>query len=236
MLHVFVSSLLLPFNYSDSRIEENNRKIPFRKAWRRSWQLIDLNYPKRLIKYACHPFILLPLPQEISFRKLFFSSWNGSSFVNDSNGDSFMASSPPFLLVSCTPSRVCGREVESWGGSDLVAGVKESQREREREREFQGGGGQYYPRWLSLWLIIRPWLSLSLSSSRLPYIPPLFLYRHVHTYKRNVYTSAACVQKYIDILGAHIARVCKIVYRVKRLKASTTVAIFDILIGDGMRN
>lgn len=89
-------------------------------------------------KICMPPVHTCSLPQEISFRKLFFSSWNGSSFVNDSNGDSFMASSPPFLLVSCTPSRVCGREVESWGGSDLVAGVKESQREREREREFQG--------------------------------------------------------------------------------------------------
>lgn len=195
MLHVFVSSLLLPFNYSDSRIEENNRKIPFRKAWRRSWQLIDLNYPKRLIKYACHPFILLPLPQEISFRKLFFSSWNGSSFVNDSNGDSFMASSPPFLLVSCTPSRVYGREVESWGGSVLVAGVKESQREREREREFQGGGGQYYPRWLSLWLIIRPWLSLSLS-----------LLRVFPTYLLSFYTDT-CTR--INATYIQVQRVCR---------------------------
>ena len=183
MLHVFVSSLLLPFNYSDSRIEENNRKIPFRKAWRRSWQVIDLNYPKRLIKYACRPFILLPLPQEISFRKLFFSSWNGSSFVNDSNGDSFMASSPPFLLVSCTPSRVCGREVESWGGSDLVAGVKESQREREREREFQGWRRTILSP-LTQFMADHSTLALSLSLSLLRVFPTYLLSFYIDTCTR----------------------------------------------------
>lgn len=68
-------------------------------------------------------------------------SWNGSSFVNDSNGDSFMASSLPFLLVSCTP-RVASAD-ERWNHGVVrisLARVKESQNERERgrESEFQG--------------------------------------------------------------------------------------------------
>ena len=38
------------------------------------------------------------------------------------------------LLLLLAPSRVCGREVESWGGS-----VKESQRSKDREGERVAG-------------------------------------------------------------------------------------------------
>lgn len=118
-------------------------------------------------------------------------SWNGSSFVNDSNGDSFMASSLPFLLVSCTP-RVASAD-ERWNHGVVrisLARVKESHN-REREREWVPGvaedntipadsvyGWSFDPGSLSL--------SLFTPHLRVPYIPPLFLYRYVHTYKCNV--------------------------------------------------
>ena len=76
----------------------------------------------------------------------------------------------------------------------------EREPERERERELQGWRRTILSP-LTQFMADHSTLPLSLSS-HLPYIPPLFLYRYVHTVSR-----ATCVQKYIYI---YILGVCKI--------------------------
>lgn len=84
------------------------------------------------------------------FHKLFFSS-RGMALVLLTIRTAIVSWRHLFLSSSsrAPPSRVCGREVESWGGSDLSGESKREPQQREREGErvsSRGGGGQYYPR------------------------------------------------------------------------------------------
>ena len=124
--------------------------------------------------------------------------------------DSSMASSLPFLFSHPPPrlhppSRVCGRGgIMGWFRPRGERG-RETEGEKRERVSSEGGIGQYYLRWLSLWLIIRPWLSLSfcpsvsvLLSPFLSPSPPLYSFSHFLSFSLSLSLSLSLlVYRYV---------------------------------------
>lgn len=198
-----IISLIIPIQerYENKRIVREKFHFEWRGGFVGKSVKAYLTTDQSQLSETSHKICILPVhissppPGNILpiFHKLFFSS-RGMALVLLTIRTAIVSWRHLFLSSSsrAPPSRVCGREVESWGGSDLSGESKrEPEREREREREWVPGvaedntipadsvyGWSFDPGSLSL--------SLFTPHLRVPYIPLLFLYRYVHTYKCNV--------------------------------------------------
>lgn len=128
--------------------------------------------------------------------------------------DSFTASSLPLpVSLFFRASRIYGDGIAGWSRPSEERGMRCSGQ--------RGNTGQYYPRWFSLWLIIRPWTlsrSSSLSSSTaslsslfllLVLSVSLYVYVYICMYARMYIRAYIYARTYIRVNTRVCEQICR---------------------------